>query len=349
MFRNFRIGVLVVLAAVCVVAIASPATAQNSYCTLRLSANGACNVDPANGGTIYLANANNAMNFDVAFFQASFSRVRLHYSALDANGRWTSTTSRDITLVNGQPGDYYMKYGTVALSGFTAGRKYAFVIEVPGAGTWFKTNVAQISNTAPTSVRFFLSATDPSYRDGNFTFVQAPAVTVNYPGSGTIITSSNYTYQIGANASTNNVRIKIDGGDWRNCVLRNGVWCYDWSGYTSRAYVYSVEGWNGLGQRVEQGPYTVTVQLNGAPSVNIEYPPQNSSVSLPYSVNMVANVHTNNVRVRFDGGSWRQCTYSGGRWWCPITLGAGSHSVVAEAWNAQGGRFETAERVFSVR
>lgn len=323
--------------------VAGPSAASNNYVALRLPAQGQSVLE---NGKVLLKSDAGSVTVAVGFYLPSFSSVKVHFAPLDATGRWTNVQSRTIQLASGQPGDYYMKYGAVTLSGLTRGARYEFVIEAAN-GTWYKVGAPGHENpNAPRDVRFPLST---SGVNGNFSFPEPPAITVLYPGASAIITTPTYSFQVGANPSTNSVRVRIADGEWRRANFWNGTWWFDWSGYTSRAYSYVVEGWNAFGERTEVGPYTLAVQLASAPSVAIEFPPQNSSIALPYSVNMVANTSTDNVRVRIDGGAWTQCTYSGGRWWYPLRVAPGPHHVVAEAWSPKGERYETPVRYFSVQ
>lgn len=323
--------------------LAGPAAANNNYLALRLPTQSQSVLE---SGKVLLKSDAGSVTAAVGFYLPSFSSVKLHFSPVDATGRWTNVQTRTIALASGQPGDYYMKYGAVTLTGLTRGARYEFVIEA-GNGTWYKVGVPFHENpNVPRDVRYPLST---SGANGDFSFAEPPAITVLHPGSSAIITTPTYAFQVGANPSTNSVRIRIADGEWRPANFWDGKWWFDWSGYSSRAYTYSVEAWNAFGERTEVGSYTLTVQLAAAPSVTIEFPPQNSSIVLPYSVNMVANAGTDNVRVRIDGGEWRQCTYSGGRWWYPIQLSRGAHHVVAEAWSPRGERYETPVRYFTVQ
>jgi hypothetical protein len=83
-----------------------------------------------------------------------------------------------------------------------------------------------------------------------FTAGQAPNPVVEFPANNSVITSKTYTINVDPRGATNNVRVKIDGGDWQQTRRAVGRYWYDWSGYDEGPHTIEVEAWNLAGQRV---------------------------------------------------------------------------------------------------
>ncbi len=58
-----------------------------------------------------------------------------------------------------------------------------------------------------------------------------PAVQVQFPGEGEVISGLSYTFHISAAPGTEGVEVSIDNGDWMPCREALGLWWYDWSGF----------------------------------------------------------------------------------------------------------------------
>lgn len=54
---------------------------------------------------------------------------------------------------------------------------------------------------------------------------------VEYPQQDEKITSTQYSFRIGAPAGAEGVDVSIDQGPWLACRNSAGFWWYDWSGY----------------------------------------------------------------------------------------------------------------------
>ena len=127
---------------------------------------------------------------------------------------------------------------------------------------WHKLIGSFNSSNDSVNVKYYIHAWDdnPSSADlydnnngANYSFtVQAPPyVTIDYPQENEVIISPVYTIRIGASASTNNVRVKIDTGDWSQCYFASGYWWFVWANYPAGTHQMISEGWDVLGQRSE--------------------------------------------------------------------------------------------------
>ncbi|MEW6556935.1 MAG: hypothetical protein AB1349_06230 [Elusimicrobiota bacterium] len=119
--------------------------------------------------------------------------------------------------------------------------------------TWLKANsiiIPPYGTGDPQEVIFQLRGDGGGY-NMNYRAVETPYVLIDYPQENEVITSPTYTIRIGANSSTNSVRVKIDTGDWSQCRQSVGYWWFDWANYPAGAHEIIAEGWNRLGQRSE--------------------------------------------------------------------------------------------------
>ena len=56
---------------------------------------------------------------------------------------------------------------------------------------------------------------------------------IEYPLQDETITSSHYSFRIGAPAAAESLDVSINQGPWLSCRKSAGYWWYDWSGYDS--------------------------------------------------------------------------------------------------------------------
>lgn len=64
-----------------------------------------------------------------------------------------------------------------------------------------------------------------------------PAVRVEYPREGEVITHPTYTFQVGAAPDLGSVEVSIDRGEWRPCRESLGLWWFDWTDYSKGRHV----------------------------------------------------------------------------------------------------------------
>jgi hypothetical protein len=83
-------------------------------------------------------------------------------------------------------------------------------------------------------------------------------------------------------------------------------------------------------------------------NVLIDFPHNNDNIGNEYSIKMIANASTNNVRVKIQKtgttGIWNQARQDDtGTWWYDWkNIENGQYEIIAESWNVAGQRFETA-------
>jgi hypothetical protein len=66
-----------------------------------------------------------------------------------------------------------------------------------------------------------------------------PAVRVEYPREGDVLTHPTYSFQVAALPGAKQVEVSIDNGEWRPCRESLGLWWHDWSGYADGYHVLS--------------------------------------------------------------------------------------------------------------
>ena len=77
-----------------------------------------------------------------------------------------------------------------------------------------------------------------------------PAVRVEWPGEGHVISQLGYTFNIEAEPGAQAVEVSINTGDWLPCRQALGLWWFDWTGYAKGDYELVVRC------RTDQGPST---------------------------------------------------------------------------------------------
>jgi hypothetical protein len=90
-----------------------------------------------------------------------------------------------------------------------------------------------------------------------YSTLETPYAVIDYPTENESI-GPTYTIRLGSNASTNNMRVKIDTGDWSQAYYSSGYWWFDWANYGMGSHTIVAEGWNALGQRTESSVRNVT-------------------------------------------------------------------------------------------
>ncbi|MEK7389890.1 MAG: hypothetical protein AAB036_09335 [Elusimicrobiota bacterium] len=70
---------------------------------------------------------------------------------------------------------------------------------------------------------------------------------IEYPRRNETITSSHYSFRIGAPAAVENVDVSIDQGAWLACRKAAGHWWFDWSQYADGEHeiIARIRGKNG--------------------------------------------------------------------------------------------------------
>lgn len=185
----------------------------------------------------------------------------LHWGIIDQNGNWTNV--QDTPMVGTTESNFtcgsVRSVWRVFLPAQTGKETIKFVYKANGFNgeKWFKDAGKTHNGSGPGLCGGNLSqagwprATVENGSDFTFNVVETPYVTLDYPQENEIIRSANYTIRIGANASTNNVRVKIDTGDWSQARFASGYWWFDWANYPVGSHQIIAEGWNELGQRTE--------------------------------------------------------------------------------------------------
>ena len=89
-------------------------------------------------------------------------------------------------------------------------------------------------------------------------------VIVDYPKSGEVVTSSDYSFRVGAVPEASSVEISINGGDWMACRESLGLWWFDWQDYPSGVYTIQARIRKEGGVTVASFPRRFSVQLEGS-------------------------------------------------------------------------------------
>lgn len=69
------------------------------------------------------------------------------------------------------------------------------------------------------------------------TIKSGPALRIEHPRAGEVISPAFYTFQIAAVAGANGVEISIDHADWKPCRESLGLWWFDWTDYANGSHV----------------------------------------------------------------------------------------------------------------
>ena len=72
--------------------------------------------------------------------------------------------------------------------------------------------------------------------DGTRAVPSRPAVRIERPAEGEVLTGRSYTFQIGTATGVDAAEVSIDGGGWMPCRESIGLWWYDWSGFDKGAH-----------------------------------------------------------------------------------------------------------------
>jgi hypothetical protein len=65
----------------------------------------------------------------------------------------------------------------------------------------------------------------------------APAVRVDYPQEGEVLSREGYTFRIGTASGARSVEVSLDQGNWRPCREALGMWWHDWADLTPGEHV----------------------------------------------------------------------------------------------------------------
>jgi hypothetical protein len=65
----------------------------------------------------------------------------------------------------------------------------------------------------------------------------APALTLDYPQKGEVVTSASYTLRLSVPEGASYVEVSVDGGAWSGCRFSVGHWWYDWADYSDGKHV----------------------------------------------------------------------------------------------------------------
>lgn len=188
--------------------------------------------------------------------------VILHWSPV-VNGNWTNP--QDIVMTRpsqcgaGQDTDAFA--ATIPSQSALTRVEFVFHSTGPGFDLWYKDGGKKTGSCTGNTSQVGLPRV-PNTSGGNFYFItlETPYVTVDYPQENEVITSPTYTIRIGANASTNNVEVKIDSGGWSQARFDSGYWWFDWANYASGSHTITARGWNELGQNSQTSPRNCTYQ-----------------------------------------------------------------------------------------
>ncbi len=203
---------------------------------------------------------------------SSGQSVELRWSAVDQSGNWISPQTTQMSCsagpIGGGCGSWHVTW-TAQIPAQPTGTRIEFVVHVYGNGTdkWIKDtgkksgsfgNASECSGN--TAQKGWPRIGAPTGSNFYFITIETPYVVIDYPQENETITSPAYTIRIGANASTNNARVKIDTGDWSQCRWSAGYWWFDWSSYPAGPHQIIAEGWNEVGQRSETSVRHTTYQ-----------------------------------------------------------------------------------------
>lgn len=188
----------------------------------------------------------------------------LHWSPVDANGTWTSPTDTPMTFTSGPTCGSGQEW-KATIPGQPAFTRIEFVLHSFGTNGdfWIKDAGKPIATCAGDTNQKgwgrLITTNGPNFY---YTTIETPYVVIDFPQENEIIRSPTYTIRIGTNKSTNNVRVKIDTGDWSQARFDSatGFWWFDWANYPAGAHTIIAEGWNELGQRSETTPRNCTFQ-----------------------------------------------------------------------------------------
>lgn len=97
-------------------------------------------------------------------------------------------------------------------------------------------------------------------------------------------------------------------------------------------------------QLLSDGQWNFVIFYITPPITIIDFPRDGERITSPaYTLKMIPNSSTNNVRVSIDGGDWLQARREPDGYWYYDWSGysEGTHTIKAEAWNIFGERYET--------
>ncbi len=190
----------------------------------------------------------------------------VRWSVVDGNGNWVNPQTVQMTLVeqsNGPDCSGVRRKYQATIPGQPVFTRVEFVIHSygPNGDFWYK-SLGKLLGSWPSvapGCGYDQQAGWPrifgSSGGSNFYYItlETPFVVIDFPQENEVITSTQYEIRMGANASTNNVKIKIDSGNWSQCYQSGGYWWFHWEFYPNGPHEIIAEAWNELGQRSETG------------------------------------------------------------------------------------------------
>ncbi|MCK4659256.1 MAG: hypothetical protein KAV82_07005 [Phycisphaerae bacterium] len=209
-------------------------------------------------GEIYINTNGLVFNFtaEMTSFDPDAEAWLIYSPTYESN--WYDVNSNAIPLnTNGITSNGVIVEGSVSLSGLELMVRHEFVVayETGSRATiWLKPFTYSVGTNGVASYDLgpdVLHPADDDLYNGFFTPLTPPGVNIIFPNEGETIVSPDYTIQMYTNESTNNVRVKIDTGDWSQCYFAYHYWWFDWSSYSPGDHEIIAESWNILGQRYE--------------------------------------------------------------------------------------------------
>jgi hypothetical protein len=86
-----------------------------------------------------------------------------------------------------------------------------------------------------------------------------PAVLVEFPLEGEIISGRSYTFHIAAASGSQGVEVSVDKGEWLPCRAALGLWWCDWTGFDDGEHEVSARTHMGEGISVNSAPRRFSV------------------------------------------------------------------------------------------
>lgn len=88
-----------------------------------------------------------------------------------------------------------------------------------------------------------------------------PAVVVEFPVEGEVISTPSYTIHVSVAPGTGGVEVSIDKGEWLPCREALGLWWYDWSGFDDGEHELSARTHMGEGIAVNSAPRLFSTEV----------------------------------------------------------------------------------------